>query len=61
MKCDSCRKHKAFYYVDSWYVSSPPRKLCCVCVDKMITNIGQVIKKTLNIREMEGGNKEGMK
>ena len=55
MKCESCGKHEAFYYVDSWYVSSPPRKLCCVCVDKMITNIGQVIKKTLNIRVMEDG------
>ena len=58
MKCESCGKHKAFYYVDSWFVDDPPRKLCCVCVDKMITNMGQRIKETLNIREMEeGGNK----
>ena len=51
-KCEACGKHPVAYFVDSWTKSSPARKMCCVCVDRMITNCGAWIKKTLNMREI---------
>ena len=47
--CDNHKNQQAFYYVDSWIKKGPVGKLCCICVDKMITKIPGV-KETLNIR-----------
>ena len=49
--CEACSKHPVAYYVDSWFEDEPRSKLCCVCVDRMITFIPGV-KKTLNITEI---------
>jgi len=47
--CDHHKRQRAFYYADSWIKGHPVRKLCCICVDGLITKIPNA-KKTLNIR-----------
>ncbi len=57
IKCDHHKKQQAFYYMDSWTKGDPVRKLCCICVDGLITKIPNV-KKTLNIRLINEDTKE---
>ena len=51
MKCEACGNHPVAYFVDSWVKKGRPRKMCCVCVDRMVTRIPN-IKNTLNITEI---------
>ncbi|KKL10845.1 hypothetical protein LCGC14_2551750 [marine sediment metagenome] len=52
IKCE-CGRQQAFYHLDSWDKADPPRKLCCVCVDRMIVELGQyIMKDVLNLREI---------
>ena len=51
-KCADCGKHPVAYWIDSYIVSHPSRKICCVCADRMIGRIPG-IKECLNIREIE--------
>lgn len=54
MKCE-CKKHEAFYLMDSWAKNELPRKLCCVCVDKMLVKARhRIIKDVLNLRKISG-------
>ena len=56
-KCESCGKHPAAYFCDSWCNDNPKRKICCVCADLMITKIPNV-KEVLNIRQIITERKE---
>ena len=60
MKCESCGKNKAYYWVDSYINTQPPHRECCVCVDRRVTKVGPEIKRILNIREIETDKKEGI-
>ena len=48
-KCENCGKHPVAYTCESWCKENPEHRLCCVCVDQMITKIPGV-KEALNIK-----------
>ena len=52
-KCENCGKHPVAYTCESWCKENPEHRLCCVCVDQMITKIPGV-KKALNIKVIKG-------
>ena len=54
-KCENCGKHPAEYTCESWCKENPEHRLCCVCVDQMITRIPGV-KEALNIKVIKEKN-----
>ena len=55
IKCENCGKHPVAYTCESWCKENPERRLCCVCIDQMITLIPGV-KEALNIKVIKEKN-----